>query len=50
LYEKLLAAHPDGRPIYVVCDNARYYCNRELAAWLTGKPLVQVFLPPIRPI
>lgn len=49
LYEKLLAAHPDGRPIYVVCDNARYYRNRELAAWLQDKPLIQVFLPPYSP-
>ena len=49
LYEKLLAAHPDGRPIYVVCDNARYYRNRELAEWLQDKPLVQVFLPPYSP-
>ena len=49
LYEKLLAAHPDGRPIYVVCDNARYYRNRELTEWLTNKPLVQVFLPPYSP-
>lgn len=49
LYEQLLAAHPDGRPIYVVCDNARYYKNHELAQWLRGKPLVQVFLPPYSP-
>jgi hypothetical protein len=40
LYEQLLAAHPDDRPIYVVCDNARYYKNRELTVWLHGKPLV----------
>jgi transposase len=49
LYEQLLAAHPDGRPIYVVCDNARYYKNRELAQWLLDKPLMQVFLPPYSP-
>ena len=49
LYEKLLAAHPGGPPIYVVCDNARYYRNRELAEWLADKPLVQVFLPPYSP-
>ena len=30
LYEKLLAAHPNGRPIYMVCDNAWYYPNRGL--------------------
>ena len=49
LYEKLLAAHPDGKPIYVICDNARYYRNKELTAWLADKPLVQVFLPPYSP-
>lgn len=49
LYEKLLAAHPDGAPLYVVCDNARYYRNKALAEWLQDKPLVQVFLPPYSP-
>ena len=49
LYEQLLAAHPDGTPIYVVCDNARYYKNQELTAWLQGKPITQVFLPPYSP-
>lgn len=45
LYEKSLAAHPGEQPIYVICDNARYYRNRELA----DKWLVQVFLPPYSP-
>lgn len=49
LYEKLLAAHPDEQPIYVICDNARYYRNKDLAEWLTDKRLVQVFLPPYSP-
>ena len=49
LYEKLLAAYPDHAHIYVICDNARYYKNRELTAWLAGKPLQQVFLPPYSP-
>jgi len=48
LYEQLLAAHPEG-PLYVVCDNARYYKNKGLAAWLAAKRLVQVFLPPYSP-
>ncbi|WP_151086484.1 IS630 family transposase [Hymenobacter baengnokdamensis] len=48
LYEQLLAAHP-SQPIYVVCDNARYYKNQELTQWLADKPLVQVFLPPYSP-
>ena len=49
LYEQLLAAHPDKARIYVVCDNARYYKNRELRAWLADKPICQVFLPPYSP-
>ncbi|AMR27688.1 hypothetical protein A0257_11655 [Hymenobacter psoromatis] len=49
LYELLLAAHPDKARIYVVCDNARYYKNQELRAWLVDKPIVQVFLPPYSP-
>ena len=48
LYEKLLLAHPEG-PVYVVCDNARYYRNQALAGWLADKRLVQVFLPPYSP-
>ncbi|WP_035566156.1 IS630 family transposase [Hymenobacter sp. IS2118] len=49
LYEQLLAAHPDKARIYVVCDNARYYKNQELRAWLADKPICQVFLPPYSP-
>ncbi|WP_400194284.1 transposase [Hymenobacter sp. B81] len=49
LYEQLLSAHPGEQPIYVVCDNARYYRNRELAEWLQGRRVVQVFLPPYVP-
>jgi transposase len=48
LYKKLLAAHPEG-PIYVVCDNARYYKNKDLAAWLVGQRLVPIFLPTYSP-
>jgi transposase len=49
LYEQLLAAHPDQARIYVVCDNARYYKNKGLRAWLADKPICQVFLPPYSP-
>jgi len=48
LYEQLLAAHPQG-PSHVICDNARYYKNQALDAWLADKRLVQVFLPPYSP-
>lgn len=49
LYEHLLSAHPDQRRIYVICDNARYYKNKALRAWLADKPICQVFLPPYSP-
>ena len=49
LYEQLLTAHPDKARIYVVCDNARYYKNKELRQWLADKPICQVFLPPYSP-
>lgn len=49
LYEQLLAVHPDKARIYVICDNARYYKNKELRAWLADKPICQVFLPPYSP-
>ena len=44
LYKKLLAAHYEGS-MYVVCNNARYYKNNTLIAWLAGQRLVQIFLP-----
>ena len=30
-YEKRRAAHPAGL-VYIVCDNARYYKNKDLTA------------------
>jgi len=49
LYEQLLVAHPDTPTIYVICDNARYYRNKDLTQWLADKRIVQVFLPPYSP-
>jgi transposase len=49
LYEQLVEAHPDKARIYVICDNARYYKNKELRQWLVDKPICQVFLPPYAP-
>ena len=48
LYHKLLEAHPTG-PVYVVCDNARYYKNKALTQWLADTRIPQVFLPPYSP-
>lgn len=36
LYEALLAHQPVGK-VYGICDNARYYRNRELGEWLKEK-------------
>ncbi|AWM31653.1 transposase [Hymenobacter nivis] len=41
------AAH--NTRIYVICDNARHYKNKELRACLADKPICQVFLPPYSP-
>ena len=49
LYEQLLAAHP-GQRVVVVCDNARYYKNREPTAGWPTSPWCNSFCRPIRPI
>jgi len=49
LYEHLLAAHPEVPTLYVVCDNARYYQNKDLPTWLADQRIVQVLLPPYSP-
>ena len=43
---KLLAVHPSKACIYVICDNAHYYKNKELRTQLTDKPIYQMLLPP----
>ena len=48
LYAKLLATHPKG-PVYVICDDARYYKNNDLRAWL-ARAWCRCFYPPIRVI
>lgn len=35
--------------MYVICDNARYYKNEDLTAWLDATRLLQVFLPTYSP-
>ena len=49
LYQKLENAYPDKQKIYVICDNARYYKNKELTEKLKNSRIVQVFLPPYSP-
>ncbi|RZJ93262.1 MAG: hypothetical protein EOO60_05095 [Hymenobacter sp.] len=49
LVREAVGGPPRGAPDLVICDNVRYYRNKELAEWLMDKPLVQVFLPPYSP-
>ena len=49
LYEEALAKHPDASCIYIISDNARYYHNKELAEWVKGTKIKQIFLPPYSP-
>lgn len=50
LYDKIQRRYADKDRIYVIGDNARYYRNAQLQAWLTENPrIIQVFLPPYSP-
>lgn len=49
LYQKLEAAYPQKDKIYVICDNARYYKNKELQGKLLHSRIEQIFLPPYSP-
>lgn len=49
LYQHLLAVHPTVPTIYVICDNARYYKNKEATAWLADNLIAQMFLLPYAP-
>lgn len=50
LFEKLLENNPEKDKIYVISDNASYYYNADLRAWLSENPRIQqLFLPPYSP-
>jgi transposase len=50
LYDKIQQRYPDKEHIYVIGDNARYYYNAQLQAWLAQNPRIkQVFLPTYSP-
>ena len=49
LYQAALARHPEATEIYIISDNAKYYHNKELAQWVKGTRIRQVFLPPYSP-
>lgn len=50
LYAKIQAHNLDKEQVFVIEDNARYYRNAELRAWLDKNPrIVQLFLPTYSP-
>jgi len=46
---KIAAAYPNATKIHVFCDNARYYRNKEVTAYLVHSKVVMHFLPPYSP-
>jgi transposase len=49
LYQKIIDANPDKKNIYIISDNAKYYRNKELMAWIENTPIKPIFLPPYSP-
>lgn len=49
LYQKIIDANPDKPNIYIISDNARYYRNKELMAWIENTSIKPIFLPPYSP-
>jgi transposase len=47
--KSLEAAYPKMNKIHVFCDNARYYKNKEVMAYLTHAKIEMHFLPPYSP-
>lgn len=47
--QQLEAAYPDKKKIHVFCDNARYYKNKEVTAYLEHSKVQMHFLPPYSP-
>lgn len=42
-------AYPEATRVYLICDNARYYKNSEVQAYLASSKLKMLFLPPYSP-
>lgn len=51
LFDKIQAAYPDKRKIHLIVDNARYYKNEALAAYLAKRKcrIKIIWLPPYSP-
>lgn len=50
LFEKILLKNPEKRAVYAFCDNASYYFNQKVQAWLESNPrFVLIHLPVYSP-
>lgn len=49
LYQQIIDENPKLEVIHIISDNARYYKNAELAEWIKGTPIKQIFLPAYSP-
>ena len=47
--KRLESAYPEAKKIYLFCDNARYYKNKVVQAYLSTSKLEMRFLPPYSP-
>lgn len=49
LYRKLEEKHPEKTKIIIIRDNAKYYNNKDVQAYLTTSRIVEIPLPPYSP-
>lgn len=49
LFEQILGANPTKRRIHIYCDSARYYVSKQVAEWVSDKPIELHFLPGYSP-
>ncbi len=49
LFEQIEDANPHARRITIICDNARYYRSKAVAAYLENSRINLLFLPPYSP-
>jgi transposase len=47
--KKIEAAYPAAKTVYVFCDNARYYRNKDVTKFLENSKIKMHFLPPYSP-
>jgi len=48
-FKKIEGAYPKKTTVYVFCDNARYYRNREIQEYLKTSKIKLLLLPPYSP-